>query len=192
MICPNCKTETKPDAKFCHVCGFPLESENEQKQVYENVDVEVQSSGTTNEKKSANQSIDLSKITKDEWIFVGLSGLGAVGCLLPWAHVSLMWFSQSVSGVRAWQGTFSLILFLGLIVFVLLKDILRIEPSQEKQVKTAVHIAVPALIILLTLISFIDILTTQYVGLSIGIFIALGSAVLLLLMGIGIVKFVKK
>jgi len=103
-----------------------------------------------------------------------------------------MWFSQSVSGVRAWQGTVSLILFLGLIVFVLLKDILRIEPSQEKQVKTAVHIAVPALIILLTLISFIDILTTQYVGLSIGIFIALGSAVLLLLMGIGIVKFVKK
>jgi len=99
----------------------------------------------------------LSKITKDEWIFVGLSGLAAVGYLLPWAHVSLMWFSKSVSGVRAWQGTVSLTLFLGLIVFVLLKDILRIGLFQEKLVKTAAHITIPALIMLLTLISFIDI-----------------------------------
>ncbi|MCX7697059.1 MAG: zinc ribbon domain-containing protein [Bacteroidales bacterium] len=191
MVCPNCKVELKADASFCHECGYPLQKASEQESQEKNQQLTSNVDQPSNRVQDNSVKIDVSHFTVQNWIFFGVAVLGALGCLLPWARVNVFFYVASINGMKAWQGVVSFILFLGIIAYMFLEKALKIDEKSRHMLKMVVNVAVPGLITLLLLLVLIDILSTNMVSPSIGIFLSIASSVFLILMGLNIVKFNK-
>lgn len=191
MICPNCKVEVKADARFCHECGYPLPVVSNSETIKEN-QPPVRNVNVTSTTTNDPIKIDVSHFTTQNWVFIGTSALGALGCVLPWARVNVFLYVASVNGLRFWPAVVSFILFLAVIAYVFLEKALKIDEKTRQTLNIISNVAAPGVIILLTLYVLISILSTKMgVSPSIGVFVTLASSVFMILLGLNVVKFNK-
>lgn len=185
MICPKCKAEMKPGARFCHVCGFDTQSVQQQPvNPIQTTNTMEQNTNPTPQQPQGNDGFDMNKVSKNTWIHAGIAAVGAIGVFLPWAKVSFMGFSASANGLDAWQGIFSLITLIAIAVFVVAGNSIKMPEANKQQILTYGAYAPAAL----SLYAMIDVLGASMVTIGIGLIITLAASVALILIGHKVIK----
>ncbi len=199
MKCPKCNADLNEDAKFCHVCGYQIVAQETQAAPQETAPAQPtepaqaatptppQQQAPVNENPMAG--FDLKKIKISQFIISGIAFFGAIMVLLPWATSKITIFgytsSASANGFNSVFGVFIFISFLALSAYAILGDqIIKLPVSIGGKVSLWTIIGILGF----CLIDFVRLIAADYVRPGIGLFLAMGAGVALLLFELKVIK----
>ncbi len=188
MICPKCKAEMKPGARFCHVCGFDTQSVQQQTvNPIQTTNTMEQNTNQPAPEQQNSQGFDFSKIPTTGKVLAVIGLVGIIASFLPLYKINAGYFgSVSFSMINAWQGVICLLAFAGLIVFSLFGANMKMDQKLLAGMPKYMSYtaAASALIIILQLTS--NSIPLQFLG--IGFYLTIVSAAAAILVSHGVIK----
>lgn len=202
--CPKCNAELKEGARFCHVCGFDMQSipqqqptppvaaapqQTTQTEINQNTNIMEQNTTPTPQQPTQQpQGFDFNSVPKNSLIAGVIAIVGAIGVFLPWARVSVWGFSSSASGFNAWQGLIAMLALLAIGALHIFGDSIKMDSKTKNQLLSFA----PILPALLSFWFLVRILTTAMVNPGIGVFITLFASIAVIVLGMQAAKTTTK
>ena len=118
-------------------------------------------------------------MNKQRIIVLITAGVGVLSCLMPWAKVQVLFFSDSVSGLGVWTGWFAFLGFILAGIFAILGDDKTKSIEKDKTKFVTIGGAVALLFILLTMLIWSNSEGSQLMTFGLGMYLALLSSIAL-------------
>jgi len=119
-------------------------------------------------------------MNKQRIIVLATTGVGVLSCLMPWAKVQVLFFSDTVSGLGVWTGWFTFLGFILAGIFAILGDDKTKSIEKDKTKFVTIGGAVALVFVLLTMLIWGTGEGSRLMTFGLGMYLALLSSIALI------------